>query len=208
MYYVYILQSKINDEIYVGSTNDIGRRLKEHNNGEEMSTRRYMPWGLLYYEAYQTEGLARMREKGLKSHGNAIRELKKRIALSKSGAGYRAIASAVIISALLLGIAGALSFSMYFARFNVFDSFTKERSRALAESCADTALLKLRQSGSYSGNETVTINGTETCTILPFEISGPQKIIKTTATVLEITTNIKVTVSGTVPMLVSWEENP
>ena len=81
MYYVYVLKSKLMQEIYVGSTNDLKRRIKEHNNGVEISTKRYMPWVLRYYEAYFSEKLAGLREKRLKHNGNAIRELKKRIGL-------------------------------------------------------------------------------------------------------------------------------
>ena len=81
MWYVYVLQSKTRDEIYIGSTNDLQRRLKEHNNGLEISTKRYAPWLLYYYEAYLIEKLARLREKRLKYNGNAIKELKKRIGL-------------------------------------------------------------------------------------------------------------------------------
>ena len=78
MYYVYLLQSLVRDETYIGSTNNLKRRFKEHNSGVEISTKRYMPWKLIYYEAYATEGLARIREKRLKYNGNAIKELKKR----------------------------------------------------------------------------------------------------------------------------------
>ena len=81
MYYVYILKSKIRNEIYIGSTNDLKRRLKEHNEKKEISTKRYAPWALYYYEAYLTEKLVRIREKKLKYNGNAIRELKNRIGL-------------------------------------------------------------------------------------------------------------------------------
>lgn len=69
------------EEIYIGSTNDLRRRLQEHNDGKEISTKRYAPWTIFYYEAYLTEKLARLREKRLKHNGNAIRELKKRIGL-------------------------------------------------------------------------------------------------------------------------------
>ena len=79
MYYVYLIKSEKRDEIYVGSTNDLKRRLNEHNNGLSISTKRYMPWKLIYYEAYRIEADARNREAGLKNHGNALRELKKRI---------------------------------------------------------------------------------------------------------------------------------
>ncbi|MEK7478668.1 MAG: GIY-YIG nuclease family protein [Patescibacteria group bacterium] len=81
MYYVYVLKSKLMEEIYIGSTNDLRRRLQEHNDGKEISTKRYAPWTIFYYEAYLTEKLARLREKRLKHNGNAIRELKKRIGL-------------------------------------------------------------------------------------------------------------------------------
>lgn len=83
MYYVYILQSKLNtNHIYIGSSNNLIKRFKEHNQGREISTKRYKPWIVVYYEAYRTEKLARLREKALKSHGNAMKELKKRAGLS------------------------------------------------------------------------------------------------------------------------------
>ena len=81
MFYVYILKSKFMEEIYVGSTIDLKKRIREHNSGLEISTKRYMPWVLHYYEAYFSEKLARLREKKLKYNGNAVRELKKRIGL-------------------------------------------------------------------------------------------------------------------------------
>jgi putative endonuclease len=76
MYYVYLLKSEEFDEIYVGSTNDLKRRLEEHNLGKEISTKKYMPWRLVSYEAYQSEKDARHREKMLKQHGNAMRQFK------------------------------------------------------------------------------------------------------------------------------------
>lgn len=81
MYYVYILVSTFNNQLYIGSTNDLKRRICEHNNGEVSSTKRYKPWMLYYYEAFKMENLARLREKRLKYSGNAVRELKKRIGL-------------------------------------------------------------------------------------------------------------------------------
>lgn len=85
MFYVYILKSRTASQIYIGSTNDLRRRLFEHNKGREISTKRYLPWEILYYESYQAEFLARDREKRLKHNGNASREVKKRIGLVKSG---------------------------------------------------------------------------------------------------------------------------
>jgi putative endonuclease len=69
----------MNNQLYIGSTNNLRRRLAEHNDGKELSTKRYLPWELIYYEAFFEETLARNREKKLKYHGNAIKELKKRL---------------------------------------------------------------------------------------------------------------------------------
>jgi putative endonuclease len=49
MWYVYILISAIDSNLYVGSTNDIARRLAEHNSGKVDSTRNRTP---LRLEAY------------------------------------------------------------------------------------------------------------------------------------------------------------
>ena len=80
MYYFYIIQSikKLN-EIYSGSTTDLKKRFEEHNRGEVISTRRYLPWRLAYYEAYASEKDAREREQKFKKHGKGNDELKKRI---------------------------------------------------------------------------------------------------------------------------------
>ena len=77
--YVYILQSQKDGSLYIGSTTDLKRRLKEHNTGKVKSTKSKTPWKLVYYEAYLTEEIARKREKSLKNHGNLRRQLKDRI---------------------------------------------------------------------------------------------------------------------------------
>lgn len=89
MYYVYVLESLLTKELYVGSTNDLKKRFKNHNEGKVISTKRYRPWKLIYYEAYIEEQLARMREQKLKHHGNAMRQLKNRIIKNvKNSAGF------------------------------------------------------------------------------------------------------------------------
>lgn len=55
------------DFLYVGCTNDLKRRLKEHNNGEELSTKHYAPFELIHYEAYKNKSDAHRREQYLKT---------------------------------------------------------------------------------------------------------------------------------------------
>jgi len=101
MFYLYLLRSDTFDQLYVGSTKDLRQRLKEHNSGKHFHTNKYKPWKLEYYEAFSSERAARMREKKLKQHGNAKKELYKRIGLiTKSGAGFTLIELLIVIAIL------------------------------------------------------------------------------------------------------------
>jgi len=66
MYFVYILQSIKNETYYVGSTGDVHRRLKEHNQGLSRSTRPYRPWRIRKIETFNTLSQARKREQFIK----------------------------------------------------------------------------------------------------------------------------------------------
>lgn len=67
MFYVYAIKSINRNYIYVGLTNNIERRLQEHNNGENKSTKAYTPFFLFHSEVFATRNEARIREKKLKS---------------------------------------------------------------------------------------------------------------------------------------------
>jgi len=75
-YYVYVLQSMKNRSLYVGYTHDLKKRLQEHNRGLNLSTKRYIPWDLVHYEAYHNEKDAKRREQYLKT-SQGIRLLKR-----------------------------------------------------------------------------------------------------------------------------------
>lgn len=67
MIYVYILQSEIKHRLYIGKTADLKRRVKEHNAGQNVSTKGYRPWSLIFYEDYLDKRDANRREKYLKT---------------------------------------------------------------------------------------------------------------------------------------------
>ena len=76
-FYVYILLDKTGNHNYTGKTNNLGRRLAEHNQGKHVSTKAFSPWKMVYTEEFSSEQEARKREAYLKSGSG--RELRKSI---------------------------------------------------------------------------------------------------------------------------------
>ncbi len=77
MYYVYLLVSE-RGERYIGFTDDLRRRLDEHNRRDSKYTRG-RKWKLVYYEAYASRQDATKREKRLKHDGRSRYGLMKRV---------------------------------------------------------------------------------------------------------------------------------
>lgn len=79
MFWLYILKSKIDGQLYVGSTNNLPHRIKEHNTRKVFSTKTRAPFRLVYCEGYLSESEARHREHNLKLRARALRQLLLRI---------------------------------------------------------------------------------------------------------------------------------
>jgi putative endonuclease len=67
-YYVYVLHNPTKDFLYIGYTEDLVQRVKDHNRGYSKSTKPYLPLTLIHYEAYKTKSDAKRREKYLKTN--------------------------------------------------------------------------------------------------------------------------------------------
>ncbi len=59
MFYVYVLKSQKDDNLYFGYSTDLKKRFAEHNQGKVDSTRSRRPLDLVYYEAYKSENDAK-----------------------------------------------------------------------------------------------------------------------------------------------------
>lgn len=66
MYYLYLLFLN-NNTIYTGTTDNLKRRIKEHNTGKVKSTKYKQPLKLIHYEAYLFKTDAQRRERFLKT---------------------------------------------------------------------------------------------------------------------------------------------
>lgn len=67
MYHIYIIESLTSKKYYIGCTDNIERRLTEHNKGLSKYTKNKGPWVLKYTEEYSLLVDARNREKQIKS---------------------------------------------------------------------------------------------------------------------------------------------
>lgn len=74
MFYVYLLQSEAHPrQRYTGFSEEVFARLKAHNAGDSPHTKKFRPWRLVGYLAFEDEEKARAFERYLKSgSGNAF----------------------------------------------------------------------------------------------------------------------------------------
>ena len=78
MFSVYAIKSNISGRIYIGQSNEVKRRIADHNKGIVRSTKKDVPWVLIAVQEVKTRNEARWIEKCLKnSHRKRARWLEK-----------------------------------------------------------------------------------------------------------------------------------
>lgn len=61
MFYVYLIRSiSFSDQVYVGITEDLKKRLETHNSGGSVHTAKYKPWELIVYMGFKYARRARI----------------------------------------------------------------------------------------------------------------------------------------------------
>ena len=77
MYQVYILESESTGRFYIGSSDNVQKRLLSHNVGRVRSTKAYRPWKIIHTEICLNRHEARKRELQIKSYkgGEAFKKL-------------------------------------------------------------------------------------------------------------------------------------
>lgn len=67
MFYTYVLRSIKEHKFYTGQTDDLERRLQEHNSSKGQYSKRFQPWKIVYSEQFDTKEEAIKRERYFKS---------------------------------------------------------------------------------------------------------------------------------------------
>ena len=80
MWYVYILKSLKTDRYYIGHTENLEKRLRQHNSGKTRSLKAYLPFEIIHSEKHDTKQEAYSRERRIKSYkgGEAFKRLIRR----------------------------------------------------------------------------------------------------------------------------------
>ncbi len=78
MHTVYVLKSLKDDDLYIGCTSDLEKRLLEHSRGKVQSTKNRRPFKVIFKEEYSDKYQAFNQEKYYKT-AKGKRELKKKI---------------------------------------------------------------------------------------------------------------------------------
>ena len=132
--------------------------------------------------------------------------------------GFVALMATVIISAVLLILLFTLGVSSFFSRFDALDTESKHESLAHAESCVSSAMLKLTQAQTYTGNEYCDLTGAcstsmsasqRVCNICSVTAgAGSSKIILARAANRTSYTTLQVTFDPTLatPAVTKWVE--
>ena len=79
MFCVYVLKSKKDNKLYIGHTENLRRRISEHQRGEANNTKHRLPIELIYYESYKNIDDVKERERSFKNSGSVYNGLVKRI---------------------------------------------------------------------------------------------------------------------------------
>ncbi len=67
MHYVYLIRSlNFPDQTYIGYTISLAERIKKHNQGGSLHTKKYKPWTLVAYVAFDSKKKALVFEKYIK----------------------------------------------------------------------------------------------------------------------------------------------
>lgn len=127
----------------------------------------------------------------------------------KQEQGFIALVSILIVGALVLVVSIGVSLRAIGETQMSLGQEFGNRARVLADACAEYALMQLKNNLQYSGNETILLDETDSCDILPVEGSGNEnRTVKTQATSTGFMRKIHIEIARVNPttQITLWEE--
>ncbi len=128
---------------------------------------------------------------------------------NKSGAGFIALVSSIIIAVILLTAVVSLGSRGIAGRFILLDIENKQVSQALAEACVQSAVIAIVNDAEHAESDVSVPVGTKTCTIVSVTPNTPisgQSTIKAKGESRGATTNLEVVADSATANFISWQE--
>lgn len=125
--------------------------------------------------------------------------------------GYVALVGVLVFSAMILLAGLGVSLRGIDAAESSLDEAFSIHARMLADACAEEALMRLKSNFGYSGNETIIVGGTDTCTIVSVSGSGnTDRVVLSEAAVGRTLRRVRVDVARITPSLIvrAWDTVP
>lgn len=124
--------------------------------------------------------------------------------------GFIVLTSVIIIGAVVLLIGmGVVMRSIGETDMSQNEELST-RALTFANSCAELAVIKLRNNFNYSGNEDIIVNGSDSCHVFPTEGSGNlNRVVKTDGAIRGYKRRVLVEINQLDPLIVgSWRDVP
>lgn len=125
--------------------------------------------------------------------------------------GYIALISVLIAGALMLLVGVGSSLRGVDTLNAVSGEESSLRASALADACAEEALMRLKGDVAYAGNETIIVGGGETCRVLSLSgVGNTDRILLTQGVVNNYVRNVRVDIAQVNPSLTirTWSTVP
>ncbi len=122
--------------------------------------------------------------------------------------GFSTLLIVILLGGVALGLTLTLSTSSFWSIKGSMDSKSSNVAKSLVNACAEVALEVMRESNSYAGTNSVTLNG-GTCSYTVANTGGTTRSVSVSGTVDAVTRKLSIITSAFNPIVVSsWQEAP
>jgi hypothetical protein len=124
----------------------------------------------------------------------------------KTRRGFSTLFIVIILGGIALSVAFSLSTSSVWSIKGSNDTKNSNKAKSLANACAEVALEVMRENNSYTGNDSVVLDG-NTCTYTVTNTGGTTRSLIISGSVGGIVRKINITTSTFNPLVISsWQE--
>ena len=125
---------------------------------------------------------------------------------TKKDRGFSTLLAVILLGSAALALVLGLSTSSMWSIKGSIDTKNSNKAKALVNACAEVALEMMRETNSYTGTGSVTLNS-NTCTYTVTDTGGTTRTVVISGTVSGVVRKLTITTSTFNPLVISsWQE--